>query len=283
MFKIKYYLQLMRFDKPIGILLLLWPTLWALWIAARGFPGWHLLLVFVVGVITMRAAGCIINDIADRDLDGYVARTQHRPLVTKQINLKSALVLFFSLLFFALLLVLTLNRLTISLAFIGGLLAVLYPFTKRITHWPQLFLGLAFAWAVPMAFAAVVNSLPLACWILFVAALILPLAYDTQYAMVDREDDVKIGVKSTAILFGCHAKTAILLMQVIFLSLMLWLGAIEKLNFGYFLGLMVAAILFIYQQFLLSKQLPQACFKAFLNNNWVGCVIFLGLLFSLSW
>lgn len=278
----KAYLRLMRFHKPIGILLLLWPTLWALFIAARGFPPINILLVFIAGVIVMRAAGCVINDIADRHIDGFVERTKDRPLATKQIPIKNALILFFGLLFFAFLLVCALDRFTILLSFAAAFLAGLYPFTKRFTYWPQLFLGAAFAWSVPMSFAAILNHIPSEAWILYAAALIWPLAYDTEYAMVDRADDLKIGVKSTAILFGHYDRLVIGLLQSVFLGLMLWLGLRLDLAWPYAVGLGLAAVLFIYQQCLLKKGDPQACFKAFLNNNQLGLAIFIGLLIALG-
>lgn len=277
-----HYLKLMRFDKPIGILLLLWPTLWALFIAANGWPPLKILIIFIVGVILMRAAGCVINDIADRNFDAFVERTQHRPLATKQISFKNALILFFILVFLAFLLVCNLNRFTILLSFGAAFLACLYPFTKRFTHWPQFFLGAAFAWSVPMSFAAIQNTIPGYAWILYAAALVWPLAYDTEYAMVDRADDLKIGVKSTAILFGRHDRLVVGALQALFLALMAFLGWRLNLAWPYGLGLGMAALLFAYQQVLIKKREPKACFKAFLNNNQLGFLIFLGLLIALG-
>lgn len=279
---LNHYLKLMRFDKPIGILLLLWPTLWALFIAAEGLPPLPILFVFIVGVILMRAAGCVINDIADRNIDPFVERTWHRPLATKKIATKNAFILFIILLALAFLLVCTLNRFTMMLAVIAAVLASIYPFTKRFTHWPQLFLGAAFAWSVPMSFAALQNHIPSHAWILYAATLIWTLAYDTEYAMVDRADDLKIGVKSTAILFGAYDRLALGVLQAVFVGLMAWLGCWVRLAWPYYLGLGVAGLLFAYQQLLIKNREPQACFRAFLNNNQVGLAIFVGLLIALG-
>lgn len=275
-----HYLRLMRFDKPIGIFLLLWPTLWSLWIAAKGPPRWLNLIIFILGVIVMRAAGCIINDIADHRIDSQVSRTAARPLARRIISISSAFILFVVLSILALTLVLCLNFLTIKLAFIGFLLATIYPFMKRWTHWPQAFLGLAFAWGIPMAFAAEIGSVPMLAWELFAITFLWVIVYDTQYAMVDREDDIKIGVKSTAILFAGYDRLIIALLQLVVLVSLASLGYYLQLKIYFYLGLLAAAVLAVYQQYLIRQRQPKACFKAFLNNHWFGCVIFLGICFG---
>jgi 4-hydroxybenzoate polyprenyltransferase len=277
---LKNYLLLMRLHKPIGILLLLWPTLWALWLAADGKPDISIVLIFILGVIVMRSAGCVINDIADRQFDGLVMRTKERPLVSGKVSVKAALILFGLLIALAFMLVLLLNGLSILLAIIGALLAIGYPFLKRFTHLPQAGLGLAFSWGVPMAFAAELNEVPTKAWILFIAAAIWPVIYDTFYAMVDRADDIKAGVKSTAILFGKNDRLVIGLLQGLFLILMIVIGKIFQLNFPYYLGLLMAALLCVYQQVICLRADTRAYFKAFLNNNWVGLIIFSGILLS---
>ena len=275
--RLSAYGRLMRFDRPIGILLLLWPMLWALWIAARGLPKVGVLGVFVLGAIVMRAAGCVINDVADRKIDSYVKRTKKRPLATGEISAKAAIVLFVALCAVACLLVLSLNALTIQFAAMGVLITVIYPFMKRHTHWPQLVLGVAFAWSVPMAFAAQIGHVPGVAWVLFAAAVCWPIAYDTQYAMVDRADDINIGVKSTAVLFGGYDRFMIGLFQGAMLVLLLLLGVLLQLSFWFYVGLSVAAALMGYQQYLIRHREPAPCFRAFLNNHWVGLVIFIGL------
>ena len=271
------WIQLMRLDRPIGALLLLWPTLWAVWVAGDGTPSLTVILVFIAGVWVMRAAGCVINDFADRNFDGSVARTRERPLATGALSAKQALMLFAGLLVLALLLLIPLNRFAFYLSFGGAGLAVLYPFMKRFTFLPQLFLGAAFGWAIPMAFAAEANSLPAAAWLIFTAKVVWTVAYDTQYAMCDREDDLKIGIKSTAILFGEADRLIIGVLQALTLWPLWLLG--RGLDFGWpwYLGLAVAAALFIYQQWLIRHREPAACFRAFLNNQWVGLAIFAGL------
>ncbi|MEZ5530541.1 MAG: 4-hydroxybenzoate octaprenyltransferase [Porticoccaceae bacterium] len=271
------FIRLMRLDKPIGALLLLWPTLWALWLAAEGVPSLKNLLIFVLGVTLMRAAGCVINDFADRRVDGHVERTRHRPLATGAVSSREALILFVSLCLLSFLLVLLTNTLTIKLAFAGVALAFCYPFMKRYTHLPQLVLGAAFAWGIPMAFAAETNSLPPALWALYVAVILWTVAYDTFYAMVDRDDDLKIGIKSTAILFGDMDITITATLQLLVLVAMAMIGADFGRGFWFFLSLGVAAILFLYQQYLIRNRERSGCFKAFLNNNYVGAAIFLGL------
>ena len=273
-----YYALLARFDKPIGVYLLLWPTLWALWIAGDGNPDIVITLVFVCNIMLMRTTGCIINDYADRHIDGHVYRTQFRPLATGAVSSKEAVTLFCLFCFAAFLLVLLLNTFTILLSFIGVFLAFIYPFTKRFTYMPQVFLGLAFGWSIPMAFAAQSESLPQVAWLLLTANVLWATAYDTMYAMVDREDDLRIGVKSTAILFGEADRIIIGAIQAMFLLTMLVVG--NKLNLGwiYYVGLAVAAALTVYQQFLIKEREPEQCFLAFLNNNWLGAAIFLGIL-----
>lgn len=271
------WLQLMRLDRPIGTLLLLWPTLWAVWIAGAGNPSARTIIVFTLGVIVMRAAGCVINDYADRNFDGHVKRTQARPLATGALRGRDALMLFAGLMVIALILVLMLNRFTFYLAFGGAALAIIYPFMKRFTFLPQLFLGAAFAWAIPMAFAAETETLPAAAWLIFVAKLLWTVAYDTQYAMCDREDDLKVGIKSTAILFGEADRLIIGVLQALTLWPLWLLG--RGLDFGWtwYLGLAVAAGLFVYQQWLIRDRQPEGCFRAFLNNQWVGAALFAGL------
>lgn len=278
--KFTQYILLMRLHKPIGILLLLWPTLWALWLAGKGHPSLKVVVIFIVGVVLMRSAGCIINDFADRHFDAHVARTRERPLAANKISSFSALSLFVVLCLMAFFLVLFLNRLTMYLAFIGVFLAILYPFLKRFTHLPQLGLGLAFAWGVPMAFAALTNTIKGNVWLVFAAAAVWPIIYDTMYAMVDYADDIKIGVKSTAILFNGHYQMAIGMLQFIFLWLLILVGAHFKLHLSYFSSLVFAAALFGYQQWLIRDHVPEKCFKAFLNNQWVGLIIFIGIFLS---
>ncbi|WP_024872165.1 4-hydroxybenzoate octaprenyltransferase [Tolumonas lignilytica] len=274
------YWQLARLDKPIGTLLLLWPTLWALWLASGGMPSFSLLIVFSLGVVVMRAAGCVINDYADRHFDGHVKRTAFRPLPSGRITTFRALSFFLILVVVAFLLVWQLNRFTIYLSTGGLLLAAVYPFMKRVTSLPQVILGMAFSWAIPMAYAAVTGHLSLISWLLFLANLLWTVAYDTMYAMVDRDDDVKIGIKSTAILFGKNDRLYIALLQFSTLALLSLVGWLSELTISYFMALLVALCLFIYQQYLIWHRQRDACFKAFLNNNWVGVVVFAGILFS---
>ncbi|HFQ4945278.1 TPA: 4-hydroxybenzoate octaprenyltransferase [Vibrio vulnificus] len=280
--KAKAYWQLMRMDRPIGTLLLLWPTLWALIIAAEGTPDWHVLLVFVLGVVLMRSAGCVINDFADRKVDGHVKRTQQRPLPSGRVTAKEAVILFLLLGISSFLLVLTMNPLTIQLSFAGIVLAFIYPFMKRYTHLPQLFLGLAFSWAIPMAWAAQANELPWVVWFVFAINALWTIAYDTQYAMVDRDDDIQIGVKSTAILFGRHDKLIIGLLQLLTLVMLVWLGLHYQLGQSFYWSVLAAGALFVYQQHLIRHRQRELCFQAFLNNNYVGMVLALGL-FAAFW
>lgn len=272
------YAQLMRFDKPIGTLLLLHPTLWALFIAADGMPPLSILLIFTIGVIVMRAAGCVINDYADREIDKHVKRTSQRPLATGRVTITEAKIIFVILLLFAFMLNLMLNRYTFLLSFVAMFLAVIYPFMKRFTHLPQVVLGVAFGWSIPMAFGAVSEALPLECWLLFFANLAWTVAYDTQYAMVDRDDDLRIGVKSTAILFAQYDNKIIALLQLITLILLTLVGIVQEYNIGYFIVLALSATLFIYQCWLTRKRERSDCFNAFLNNHYVGLGVFLAIL-----
>ncbi|MBB5211683.1 4-hydroxybenzoate octaprenyltransferase [Microbulbifer hydrolyticus] len=273
------YWQLVRLDRPIGSLLLLWPTWWALWIAAKGWPGLHLFVVFTLGVILTRAAGCAVNDFADRNIDGHVKRTNQRPLATGAATPKGAMMLFGGLMLLAFLLVLTTNKLTVLLSLPALALAFCYPFAKRYTHLPQVVLGSAFSMGIPMAFAATTGEVPAVAWLLFTANLLWTVAYDTFYAMVDRDDDLKIGVKSTAILFGDMDRVMTASLQVMVILALLMLGSRESLGALYYCGLAVAAGLFGYQQWLVRERQRDDCFKAFLNNNWVGATIFMGIFF----
>ncbi|MBA4719784.1 4-hydroxybenzoate octaprenyltransferase [Alloalcanivorax xenomutans] len=271
------WIQLMRLDRPIGSMLLMWPTLWALWIAADGTPSLKNIVIFVLGVFVMRAAGCVINDFADRNFDGSVERTRGRPLATGALSAKQALGLFVGLLFIALILVLFLNRFTFWLAFGGLGLAILYPFTKRFTNLPQVVLGAAFSWAIPMAFGAETASVPPIAWLLFIINLLWTVAYDTEYAMCDREDDLKIGIKSTAILFGDLDKVIIGILQGLVLAGLVLVGL--RLGFGlpWYLGLLGTLVLFVHQQWRIRYRERWPCFHAFLNNHWVGACVFVGL------
>lgn len=275
--KFQVLLQLIRFDKPIGTLLLLWPTLWALWIAAGGVPDLDLLLIFTAGTFLMRSAGCVINDLADRHWDGDVSRTRTRPLVTGAVTVGEASAVFLALLGTAFVLVLFTNRLTLLLSVAAVALASTYPFMKRYTHLPQLVLGAAFSWGIPMAFAAQRDALPPALWLLYFANLAWTMAYDTKYAMVDREDDLVVGIKSTAILFGRHDRLVIALLQLAFLGLLASAGLAFGLGSIYFAGLVLAALLCVYHQYLIRDRDPNACFRAFLHNNWIGATVFIAI------
>jgi 4-hydroxybenzoate polyprenyltransferase len=272
------YWVLARFDRPIGTLILLWPALWALWLASDGKPDILVLTVITLGVIVMRAAGCVINDYADRDFDPHVERTKTRPIAAGKIKPKSALIFFVVLCAIAFGLVLLLNTLTIKLSFIGAFLAASYPFMKRYTHLPQAYLGIAFGWAVPMAFAAQMNTIPPVAWVLYLAVTLWALVYDTMYAMVDKDDDLKIGVKSTAILFGNYERHIMAVLQCVILLLLFIVGELQNLGTFYYLSLLIAAGFSVYQQKLIFHREKTACFRAFLNNNWFGLVVFLGLL-----
>ncbi len=272
------YARLARLDRPIGNFLLLWPTLWALWLAAEGLPRADVLVVFVLGVLIMRAAGCVINDYADRDFDRHVKRTRNRPLTTGAVSEREALMLFALLCLAAFALVLLMNTLTIMLAFVGVALAASYPFMKRHTHLPQIHLGAAFGWAAPMAFAAQSGEITVVAWLVFLAAVIWATIYDTEYAMVDRDDDLKIGIRSTAILFGRHDRAMIGLLQALLTLLLLIIGWRAGLGLIYAASVIAAAGLFGYQQWLIRDRSREGSFRAFLNNNIYGGVIFLGLL-----
>lgn len=275
------YALLMRLDRPIGSLLLLWPTLWALWLAGDGQPPQATVVIFAIGVFLMRSAGCVINDYADREFDPHVARTRNRPLAAGRVSAREALVLFALLCLTAFALVVQLNRLTILLSVPAVLLAASYPFMKRFHHLPQIHLGAAFGWAIPMAFAAVTGTVPAVGWLLFLANIVWSVAYDTAYAMVDRDDDLKVGVKSTAILFGHWDRTAILLGHVLVLVLLIQVGRVAALAWPYYLGLAVAAWSALYQQYLMRNRDTAGCFQAFLHNNVFGLAVFVGLAVAL--
>ena len=274
------YFRLMRLDKPVGIYLLLWPTLWALFLAADGWPSIELIGIFVAGVVLMRSAGCVINDYADRKIDHLVERTKHRPITSGEISPSKALLLFSGLILTAFGLVLLTNSLTVKLAFIAAFLATLYPFTKRWTHLPQLVLGASFAMSVPMAFSATIGDVPISAWWIFVAALIWTVIYDTMYAMSDREEDLKIGVKSTAILFAQYDRIILAGLQIGLIIVLLKISEIFEMSVFYDISVIFSAILMIYHQFLIKNRKKKACFQAFLHNNYIGWVIFIGIVLS---
>ena len=274
------YARLARLHRPIGIWLLLWPTLWALWIAAEGVPDGRILSVFVLGTIVLRSAGCIINDYADRHIDPHVSRTRDRPMATGEVSVTEALAVFVALMLIGLGLVLTLNRLTQSLAIVGAVVTVVYPFAKRLVSAPQFVLGIAFSWGVPMAFAAQLGHVPREGWLLFIVTMIWVVIYDTEYAMVDRDDDLRLGVKSTAVLFGDLDRVFIGGLQLMFLVGLLLVGQSAELGTKYLAGLAPAGALMLYQQYLIRDRDPQRSFSAFLNNAWVGGFVFGGILFA---
>jgi len=276
--RLREYALLARLDRPIGTWLLLWPVLWALWVAGNGRPSEKVLIIFAAGVVVMRAAGCIINDLADRNIDPHVKRTRERPIAARRVSPREALVLFAALGLLAVWLVSRLDPLTMRLSIVGAVLTVTYPFCKRFFALPQLYLGVSFGgWGVPMAFAAQLGSLPRIAWMLFIAAVIWAVIYDTIYAMVDREDDLKLGLKSTAILFADMDKAMIGVLQVLMLLALALAGRDMHFGRGYYGGLIAAALLFVYQQWLIRDREPAACLRAFLNNNYVGMAIFIGL------
>ena len=275
----RYYLQLMRLEKPIGTYLLLWPTWWALWLAAEGMPPLHLLLVFSAGVVLMRAAGCVINDYADRHWDGAVERTKARPLASGAVTATEALQLFALLLLLSASLLWFLNWQTVLLSLVALLLASVYPFMKRYTHLPQVVLGAAFSWGMPMAFMAIQLQLPPVLWLLYLANLLWTVAYDTYYALVDRPDDVKVGIKSTAILFGRFALPIIAVLQLLTLLLLMLVGYLAQLHHIYYLSLIAAAGCFVYQ-YRLARNSQPGCFSAFLHNHYVGMLVFAGIALS---
>ena len=276
----QHYAVLIRLDRPIGILLLLWPTLWGLWIAAAGMPDWHVFIVFCIGLVLMRSAGCVLNDIADRDFDPHVARTKNRPLANGSISTREALVFAITIILIAFLLVLTLNTLTIQLSFIAVGLTAIYPFMKRYTYLPQFFLGLAFGWSIPMAFAAQTGNVPRVAWVLLIANVLWCVVYDTMYAMVDREDDLKIGVKSTAILFDDADRIIISIIQLLVMSTLLLVGKQLEMGMFYYLGLFIASGFFLYQIHLIWNREPENCLRAFKNNNWFGMTVFIGIMLN---
>jgi len=276
--QLREYALLMRLHRPIGTLLLLWPTLWGLWIAGAGRPDPHVLLVFVAGVVLMRSAGCVMNDFADRRIDPHVARTRDRPLARGTVTPLEALLLAGALGAVAFGLVLTLNRLTVLLALAGAVLTVAYPFLKRFTHLPQIWLGASFGWSVPMAFAAQTGAVPQLAWLMFIAVVIWAVVYDTMYAMVDREDDLQLGVRSTAILFGDADRLIIGVLQVLLLVALALVGQQAALGAWYYGALLVAAGLALWQQWLIRERRPEDCFRAFLNNHYFGMTVFIGIL-----
>ncbi|SEM85582.1 4-hydroxybenzoate polyprenyltransferase [Halomonas caseinilytica] len=275
------FLHLTRLDRPIGTWLLMWPTLWALWMAAQGVPERRIVLVFVAGVYLMRAAGCVVNDYADRHFDGHVKRTRNRPLATGRISEREAKGLFVTLVLLAFVLVWFTNPFTVMLSVGGVFLAFIYPFMKRYTHLPQVFLGAAFSWGIPMAFGAVLGHIPTEAWLLMAANVAWTVAYDTEYAMVDRDDDLKIGIKSTAVLFGRADKLMIGLLQFVTLALLAKVGLSLSLGGFFWLGLAAMAATFVHQQRLIHGRDRDRCFQAFLNNHWSGLLVFAGI--GLSW
>ena len=275
--KLDAYERLMRLDKPIGILLLLWPTLWALWIASDGVPNMMILLIFITGTALMRSAGCVLNDIADRRYDGQVERTKNRPLATGELSVKEAYLLAGGLCLLAFTLVLQLNQKTVYLSFAALFLAATYPFTKRFLAIPQAYLGVAFGFGIPMAFAAVNDFIPSLAWILLAVNVFWAIAYDTEYAMVDRDDDIKIGIKSSALFFGKYDVLAVMISYIAMLSLMIYVGQLKAYGTFYYIGLAAALMLIVWQYQLIKKRVKVDCFNAFLANNWIGFAIFIGL------
>lgn len=276
--KVIHFIHLMRLDKPIGIFLLMWPMLIALWIAGNGKPNPTIVAIFVLGAVIMRSAGCVMNDLLDRRFDKFVERTKNRPLAIGLVSTKEALLLFVVLIFMAFLLVFQLNLLAIGLSFIALLFAVIYPLMKRYTHLAQFVLGITFGWAVPMAFSALTNHIPSVAWLLYLATCCWAIVYDTEYAMADRVDDIKLGLKSTAILFGKADRVMISIFQLLMFLLLIKCGLDLNLGKIYYIGLLLASFFVIYQQFLIKDRVPANCFKAFLNNNFLGAVVFLGLI-----
>lgn len=278
--RINAYEKLIRLDKPIGILLLLWPTLWALWLSSRGHPDWTIVWIFILGTALMRSAGCAINDYADRDFDAKVARTRDRPLATGQIKPVEALIVAVVLILASFVLVLQLNALTIKLSIVAVIIAAIYPFTKRFFAVPQAVLGLAFGFGIPMAFAAHTNQVPWGAWVLLAANVFWAIAYDTEYAMVDREDDRKIGIRTSAITFGRHDVAVVMGCHALFLLIMIWIGRLFRPGWVFYLGLAVAAGLVAVQYRMIRDRDPADCFRAFRHNNWIGAAIFAGIFAS---
>lgn len=279
---IQPYIQIMRLHKPIGIYLLLWPTLQALYLASNGAPDFFVLLIFSVGVIVMRSAGCVINDIADRKIDKYVARTKQRPLAVGALTTQQAFMLFFGLSIVAFILVLQLRIEVVLMSVVAILLAIIYPYTKRFHNYPQLILGIAFAWSIPMAYMQIRGVIPKEAWVVFASTICWIIAYDTLYAMVDKDDDLKIGIKSSAISFGAYDKVSVLLLQILFLLGYLFLGYKRGLGLSFYFGLFAGSILFCYQQILIKRRDRNKCFKAFLNNNYIGAIVLGGLVLSMQ-
>ncbi|HTH95529.1 MAG TPA: 4-hydroxybenzoate octaprenyltransferase [Rhodocyclaceae bacterium] len=280
--KLDAYERLMRLDKPIGILLLLWPTLWALWAVSYGWPSFMVLAIFVLGTVLMRSAGCVINDYADRDFDGHVERTRHRPLATREVSTKEALWLAASLSLLAFLLILPLNKMVLLLSLPALFLAGSYPFTKRFLAIPQAYLGVAFGFGIPMAYATFLGTVPPTAWLMLAANVFWAIAYDTEYAMVDREDDLKLGIKTSAITFGRYDVAAVMCCYAMTLGLLAWFGQILHYGIFYYASLVVAAAIVTYHYTLIRHRERDKCFKAFLHNTWIGAVIFLGFVAELN-
>ena len=279
--RLRHYIELTRLHRPIGILLLLWPTLWAVWISSEGRPDTAILVVFILGTILMRSAGCAINDFADRDLDAHVKRTAYRPLAAKKISSKEALALAAALALIAFVLVVVfLNRLTLYLSFVALFLAASYPYTKRFFAMPQAYLGVAFGFGVPMAFAAQTEAISPLAWWLLTANMFWTIAYDTEYAMVDRDDDMKIGIKTTAILFGKYDVAAVMFCYLVMLAILTGIGKVIGLGWPYFVGLTIACGIALFHYTLIRKRERERCFKAFLHNNWLGFTVFCGVMFD---
>jgi len=283
MSKFQAYLSLTRINRPVGIYLVLWPALWSLWLASSGFPDLWVLFIFVFGAVLMRSAGCVINDFADRNFDGQVERTCNRPLATGALSSKEALSFFGLLCFIAFGLVLTLNSLTVWLSLVAVGLAALYPFMKRHTHWPQAFLGAAFAWAIPMGFAAVLNDVPWQVWPIFAATMVWSLIYDTAYAVGDKEDDIKVGIKSTAILFAEHLVLWIGFFQAVMLGLLIWIGQLFSLGDVYYVSVLLVGFWFLFDLKRLAQKKEDVAFKVFLQNHWIGLIVLVGIAFEGGW
>jgi 4-hydroxybenzoate polyprenyltransferase len=280
MARLDAYERLMRLDKPIGILLLLWPTLWALWISSNGHPDWLSVWIFTLGTVLMRSAGCVMNDYADRKFDAHVERTKSRPLATGEVSPREALALTGVLSLLAFGLVLLLNKLTVLLSVCALFLAMTYPYTKRFISIPQAYLGVAFGFGIPMAFAAHNGTVPALAWALLAANIFWAVAYDTEYAMVDRDDDIKIGIRSSALFFGRYDIAAVMACYVVMLGILTWVGMEVRLHWPYYVGLAIAGVIALYHYTLIKERERGACFKAFLHNNWLGAVIFAGLFAS---
>jgi 4-hydroxybenzoate polyprenyltransferase len=272
--KLNAYERLMRLDKPVGILLLLWPTLWGLLLAGQGHPNWQVVLIFMTGVILMRSAGCVMNDIADRHYDGHVERTQNRPLITGKVSVKEALLLAAGLSLIAFSLVCFLNKLTILLSIVALFLAATYPLTKRFLAIPQAYLGITFGFSIPMAFAALTNHIPALAWLLLLANMFWAIAYDTEYAMVDRDDDVKIGIQSSALFFGRYDVLAIMVCYAVMMTIFIYIGKIMSFSSYYFVGILVVLGLIVWQYQMIKSRQKERCFTAFLANNWIGLALF---------